>query len=216
VREKIGEIAAGQARGLRSISSDKAVISSLHEAIRARSCATSRHPHHEPSVTPTSSPTVCFKWPHSTHICQVPTRMHVSRRALLAAVWLQESTMGERSWYLLPGDPYHVEIAILRSHQVPPGFASKSNASRLALLSACSSLLGRAPPRAVPSIASPKFTRASFSATEVYSGVRNRFIAPVRRIHPTLKSKRVLVIRHTFSFSAPCASIRHFTLFLPS
>jgi hypothetical protein len=37
VREKIGEIAAGQARGLRSISSDKAVISSLHEAIRARS-----------------------------------------------------------------------------------------------------------------------------------------------------------------------------------
>jgi hypothetical protein len=51
----------------------------------------------------------------------------------------------------------------------------------------------------VPSIASPKFTRASFSATEVYSGVRNQFIAPVCRIHPTLKSKRVLVIRHTFS-----------------
>lgn len=116
---------------------------------KSSECATSRLPHHEPCVTPTSSPTVCFKWPHSTHICQVPTRMHGSRRALLAAVWLQESTMGERSWYLLPGDPYHVGIAILRSPQVPPGFASKPNASRLALLSACSSLLGRAPPRAV-------------------------------------------------------------------
>jgi hypothetical protein len=163
--------------------------------------ATSRHPHHEPCVTPTSSPTVCFKWPHSTHICQVPTRFHVSRRALLPAVWLQESAMRERSWYLLPGpgDAYHVEIAILRAHQVPPGFASKPNTSRLALLLACSSLVGRAPPRAVPCIASTKFPRASFSATEVYFCVRNQFIVPVRRIYPTLKSKRVLVIRHTFS-----------------
>jgi hypothetical protein len=122
-----------------SSSCDKAVI----QACMMQRDKRVPHPNIRAMCDARSRPKPCSELPHRTHICQVPTRIHVVQ------FWQLNGSGNRRQESRGQGtvDSYHVEIAIisascfelrLKTKRVSPCFCS-------ALLA--SSLPGRAPPK---------------------------------------------------------------------